>query len=111
MSPRGSVAIINAARAMAYINGRNYVIPDDVKNILYPVINHRIILSPKARTIDLMSAFFEKPLDGECDLTLKLFAPPASGENDLSIEDGLYNSYTTIEKLPNIRVRFEPVEP
>ncbi len=51
VSPRGSVAIINAARAMAYINGRDYVIPDDVKNILYPVINHRIILSPKARTM------------------------------------------------------------
>ena len=44
------------------------------------------------------------------DLTLRLFAPPASGENDLSIEDGLMNSYTEIKKLPNIRIRFEPVE-
>lgn len=67
--------------------------------------------SPKAKTIDLMSAFFEKPLDGAADLTLKLFAPPASGENDLSIEDGLFNSYTTVEKLPVIRIRYEAVEP
>ena len=29
---------------------------------------------------------------------------------DLSIEDGLMNSYTTIEKLPKIRLRFEPIE-
>ena len=58
-----------------------------------------------------MSAFFEKPLEGECDLTLRLFAPPASGENDLSAADGLYNAYTTIEKLPEIRIDFEPVEP
>lgn len=67
--------------------------------------------SPKAKTIDLMSAFYEKPLDGACDLTLKLFAPPASGENDLSLEDGLFNSYTTIEKLPSVRIRFAPVRP
>ena len=57
-----------------------------------------------------MSAFFEKPLDGPADLTMKIFAPPATGENDLSIEDGLYNYYYTIEKLPKIRIRTSPVE-
>lgn len=66
--------------------------------------------APHVKTVDLMSAFFEKPLDGPCDMTLKIFAPPASGENDLSIEDGLMNSYTTITKLPKVRLRFEPVE-
>jgi hypothetical protein len=34
----------------------------------------------------------------------------ATGENDISTEDGLFNNYTTIEKLPKIRLRFEPVE-
>lgn len=67
--------------------------------------------SPKASTIDLMSAFFENPLDGAADLTLKIFAPPAAGENDLTREDGLFNSYATIEKLPKIRIRFAPTEP
>ena len=66
--------------------------------------------SPKAKVIDLMSAFYEKPLNGAADLTLRIFAPPASGENDLSIEDGMFNSYQTIEKLPKIRIEFEPVE-
>lgn len=83
---------------------------DDDSNIMMEINGKWFYKSPKAKTIDLMSAFFEKPLEGECDLTLKLFAPPASGENDLSVEDGLYNSYTTIDKLPDIRVRFEPVE-
>ena len=64
-----------------------------------------------SKTIDLMSAFYEKHLDGACDLTLKIFAPPASGENDLTLEDGLFNSYTTVEKMPKIRIRFAPVEP
>ena len=67
--------------------------------------------SPQARTIDLMSAFFEKPLQGAADLTLKLFAPPATGENDLTAEDGLWNSYAVVEKLPQIRIRYAAVEP
>lgn len=67
--------------------------------------------SPGAKTIDLMSAFYEKPLSGECDMTLKLFAPPATGENDPSQgEDWAENYYYTMEKLPNVRLEFEPVE-
>ena len=83
---------------------------DDDSNLMMEINGKWFYKSPKAKTIDLMSAFYEKPLEGECDLTLRLFAPPASGENDLSIEDGMYNSYQTIEKLPHIRVEFEPVE-
>lgn len=49
ISPRGSVALANAARAYAFLEGREYVIPDDVKNIFYEVVNHRIVLSSKAR--------------------------------------------------------------
>lgn len=83
---------------------------DDNSNLMLEINGRWFYKSPKAKTIDLMSAFFEKPLTSECDLTLKIFAPPQNGENDISTEDGLYNSYTTIKKLPNIRVRFEPVE-
>ena len=67
--------------------------------------------APHAKTIDLMSAFFEKPLEGASDLTLKIFAPPASGENDPSQgEDWIENYYTKVEKLPQIRLRFAPIE-
>ncbi len=65
--------------------------------------------APNTKVVDLMAAFFEKPLSGAANLELKLFAPPATGENDLSREDGLFNSYTTIEKLPKIRILYSPV--
>lgn len=67
--------------------------------------------SPKAKTIDLMSAFFEKPLSSPADMTLKLFAPPASGENDPSQGEGWEtNYYTEIAKPPKLRIKYEPVE-
>jgi MoxR-like ATPase len=43
--PRGSINLLRAARAMALISGRGYVIPDDVKEIAIPVLRHRITLS------------------------------------------------------------------
>lgn len=44
-SPRASLSILKAAKAMACFEGRNFVTPDDVKKVVYPVLNHRIILS------------------------------------------------------------------
>lgn len=49
VSPRGSIALHKGAKASAYIDDRNYVIPDDVKNIAVSVIAHRIILSPQGK--------------------------------------------------------------
>ncbi|HBR54806.1 MAG TPA: magnesium chelatase [Flavobacteriaceae bacterium] len=46
-SPRASLAIMNASKAFAAINGRDFVTPDDVKRSLAPVLRHRIILSPE----------------------------------------------------------------
>jgi MoxR-like ATPase len=48
-SPRGSIAIVDAARALAGLRGRGFVIPDDVKEIAPEVISHRIMLKPEAR--------------------------------------------------------------
>jgi MoxR-like ATPase len=45
-SPRASLAIMNASKAMAAINGRDFVTPDDILEVIYPVLRHRIILSP-----------------------------------------------------------------
>lgn len=47
-SPRGSVALIRAARASAAVDGRHYVTPDDVKAVAYAVLEHRLILTPEA---------------------------------------------------------------
>ncbi|MFC0579519.1 AAA family ATPase [Mesonia mobilis] len=45
-SPRASIAIMNAAKAFAAINGRDFVTPEDVQKSLNPVLGHRIILTP-----------------------------------------------------------------
>lgn len=46
-SPRASLALMNASKAYAAIHGRAYVTPDDVKQIAYPILNHRIQLNPE----------------------------------------------------------------
>lgn len=46
-SPRASVAVLRSAKAIAAINGRDFVTPDDVIKVLHPVLCHRIILTPE----------------------------------------------------------------
>ncbi len=46
VSPRGSLALLKLSRAWAAIHGRDYVIPDDVKQFIQPALAHRIILDP-----------------------------------------------------------------
>lgn len=48
MSPRATLALQGAARALAMSEGRDYVIPDDVKALFGPVAEHRMVLSPEA---------------------------------------------------------------
>jgi len=45
-SPRASLNIMKASKAIAAMHGRNFVTPDDIHFVAYPVLNHRIILSP-----------------------------------------------------------------
>jgi MoxR-like ATPase len=47
-SPRAAVLLAGAARARAALEGRDYVIPDDVKALAVPVLRHRLTLSPAA---------------------------------------------------------------
>lgn len=48
-SPRASIDLLKASKARAFLSGRDYVIPDDVKQMVNPVLAHRLILSPEAR--------------------------------------------------------------
>lgn len=52
-SPRATINLIKASQGMAFIKGRDYVIPDDVKEIVYDVLRHRIILTYEAEAEDL----------------------------------------------------------
>jgi MoxR-like ATPase len=45
-SPRASLAIINAAKALAAIKGRDFVTPEDIVYVAAPVLRHRIMLAP-----------------------------------------------------------------
>lgn len=49
-SPRASIALLKAAKAYAYVQGRDYVLPDDVKEMMPSVLSHRLILSPKGKS-------------------------------------------------------------
>ena len=49
VSPRGSIALMETARALAGIRGRRFVIPDDVKETACDILSHRIIIKPEAR--------------------------------------------------------------
>jgi MoxR-like ATPase len=55
-SPRAALALLRAARAQAASEGRDYVVPDDVKGLAQPVLAHRLILSPEATMADRSAA-------------------------------------------------------
>jgi MoxR-like ATPase len=62
--PRGALALIRGARAVALADGRDFVTPDDVKRVTLPALRHRIALSPDAmlegrKVNDLLSAVVE----------------------------------------------------
>jgi len=44
-SPRASIALVKSAKVFAFLEGRDFVLPEDIKEMLYPVFRHRIILS------------------------------------------------------------------
>ena len=46
-SPRASIAILDASKALATMEGRDFVIPEDVKNVAYPILGHRVVLIPE----------------------------------------------------------------
>jgi MoxR-like ATPase len=50
VSPRGSLALYHTAQALAYLNGRDYVIPDDIKRLVVPVCAHRIVVNSRYST-------------------------------------------------------------
>ncbi len=55
-SPRGSLALYRACQAQALLAGRDFVTPDDVKELAYPTLGHRLIVSPSARVKEIDAA-------------------------------------------------------
>jgi MoxR-like ATPase len=64
-SPRGSLALLKLARARAALDGRDYVIPDDIKTFAIPALAHRLILEPefwmrRQAVFDILTQIVEK---------------------------------------------------
>jgi MoxR-like ATPase len=74
-SPRGSLSLVRAGRALAYLRGRDFVLPDDIKELTPPVLGHRILLKPEARLSGVTSR------DVLAEILLSVAAPlPGRGE-------------------------------
>ena len=55
-SPRGSLALMRSTQALALLDGRDFVQPDDVKQLAFPTLGHRVLVSPGARVRSIDSA-------------------------------------------------------
>jgi MoxR-like ATPase len=65
VSPRASINMNRAAKAIAFFEGRDYVLPEDIKEVAYDVLNHRIILNYEAEaegitTRDIIDGILKK---------------------------------------------------
>jgi MoxR-like ATPase len=56
MSPRATLSLQRVARARAAANGRNFIVPDDIKALAEPVLAHRLMVTPEAQLQGLSSA-------------------------------------------------------
>lgn len=63
VSPRGTLTMINAVRAYAYIKGRDYVVPEDIKTLAVPVFAHRLVVSYGAEGEDNRDTIISSILD------------------------------------------------
>ena len=87
-SPRATLAFLNASKARAAIEGRDYVIPDDVKRLVEPILIHRLVLSTDASLSDVSAAdvvtdirtSVEPPSDGD-------LREPTTVEHDGSVAE------------------------
>jgi len=61
VSPRGATALLHASKAWAWLAGRDYVTPDEVKAVVKPALRHRILLRPE---LELEGATTDGVLDG-----------------------------------------------
>ena len=62
LSPRGGLALLNAAKALALIDGQDFVLPEHVKEVMLAVVNHRLV-----QTSDELSVKGQTPADYICE--------------------------------------------
>ncbi len=64
VSPRGSVALQRACQARAFLEGRDHVLPDDVKVLVPPVLTHRLVPAPGQQATKILAELLHDPVQG-----------------------------------------------
>ncbi|WP_435186451.1 AAA family ATPase [Halobellus sp. EA9] len=82
-SPRGSLALLQTAKACAAIDDRDYVIPDDVKSMLVPVLRHRLVLTTDAELGDVA------PLEIVEDIASSVSPPESEGISEPPVDEAV----------------------
>ena len=64
-SPRASIGILNGSKALAAIRGRDFITPDDIRTVTFPVLSHRVVLTPERemeglKTPDIIKEIIEQ---------------------------------------------------
>jgi len=72
-SPRGSISLFKTGQAMAALDGRDFVLPDDIKTLAPYVLSHRVVVSPSARLADVSSTRIVKEILETLPVTMEDF--------------------------------------
>ncbi len=72
VSTRGAIYLLRAAQAYALLNGRDYVLPEDVQHMAAPVLAHRLVLSPEARMRNMTAERVLASVIGSVQVPVKL---------------------------------------
>lgn len=79
-SPRASLALFRTSQALAAVSGRNFVRPDDVKQMAAPVLTHRLILRPESRLRKLTAAAVVADVVADVPVPMLTREPDAFGD-------------------------------
>ena len=79
-SPRASIALFRSAQAFAAVNGRDFVLPDDVKRMVQPVLGHRMILRPESRLRKVTPAALLHEIVGDVRVPVPSDRPPETAD-------------------------------
>jgi MoxR-like ATPase len=74
-SPRASIALMQAAKGRAFLSGRGYVIPDDVKQLAVPVLAHRLLLTADAEFSNQSTEEIMEAIAAEASIPVRSYAP------------------------------------
>mgnify|MGYP000371374824 CR=1 FL=1 len=99
-SPRGGIALLRGARALAFVQGRDFVIPDDVKRLLIPALCHRLRLSSEAEMEDVTPEAVINEVAAEVPVPKEGTASTAKGSGGATGE-ALEVSADVFEKVPS----------